>query len=57
LVPGGAPLPDEESIDLDTVILVGEDAYDRLTAYLIGDWAQDPVAFKGAWSVARCPVP
>ena len=57
LVHGGAEISEDEATNLDTIVLTGEDGYEGLTAYVLADWTEDPVAVEGAVLVGEAPPP
>ena len=47
-----------EEIDIDTMLLTGEGAYEGLNAYLVVDWSGEPAVFQGAiFPSAMLPTP
>jgi hypothetical protein len=58
LIHGGGGIPRDEATNLDTILLTGEGAYEGLTAYVLADWTEDPVAVEGAVLVGELtPLP
>lgn len=39
---------EDPRVNMDSVLLHGEGAYEGLTAYLLVDWKQEPASFEGA---------
>ena len=44
----GAGISRDETTDFGTVLFTGEGGYEGLSAYLLGDWTEEPVAVEGA---------
>jgi len=55
LVHGGGGIPRDEATNLDTVVLTGAGAYEGLTAYVLADWTEDPVAVEGVVFPGEAP--
>jgi hypothetical protein len=52
---GGATVPEDEALGLDTLLLTGADAYEGLSAYLIVDGTEDPPTVEGVIFAGEVP--
>jgi len=57
LIHGGAEISQEESTNHDTIMLTGEGGYEGLTAYVLADWTEEPIAVEGAVFAGEMPPP
>jgi hypothetical protein len=57
LIHDGAEIPQEDATNHDTIMLTGDGAYEGLTAYVLADWTEEPVAVEGAVFVGEMPPP
>jgi hypothetical protein len=55
VVHGGATIPQDEALNLDTHLLTGAGAYEGLSAYLIVDVTEDPMTVEGVIFAGEMP--
>ena len=55
IIHAGATIPEDEALQLDTLLLTGADAYGGLSAYLIVNGTEDPTTIEGVIFAGEMP--